>query len=97
MSSDFAHRLTLDRIRDGERLDLTADAAECARIAERLALVALDRFDAHVALGREGDEIRATGRIKAASPAASRSQPASTRRSICGSSPSPRSATRRWN
>ncbi len=66
MSSDFAHRLTLDRIRDGERLDLVADAAECARIAERLGLVGLDRFDAHVALAREGDQIRATGRIKAA-------------------------------
>ena len=36
--TEFAHRLTLDRIRDGERLDLVADAAECAAIAERLDL-----------------------------------------------------------
>ncbi len=64
--SDFAHRLTLDRIRDGERIDLVADAAECGRIAERLNLVALDRFEAHVALSRESDEVRAAGRIKAA-------------------------------
>ncbi|HMI41535.1 MAG TPA: DUF177 domain-containing protein [Sphingomicrobium sp.] len=66
MTSDFAHRLTLDRIRDGERLDLVADAAECARVAERLGLLSLDRFDAHVALARQGEEVRATGRIKAA-------------------------------
>lgn len=64
--TEFAHRMTLDRIRDGERLDLVADAAECAAIAERLDLVALDRFEAHVALAREGDEVRASGRIKAA-------------------------------
>ena len=29
--SDFAHRLPLDQIRDGDRLDLVADDAECAR------------------------------------------------------------------
>lgn len=64
--SEFAHRLTLDRIRDGDRLDLVADPAECAAIAERLRLVSLDRFNAHVALSREGERIRATGRLKAA-------------------------------
>ena len=63
--SDFAHRLTLDRIRDGDRLDLVADAAECAEVCERLALASLDRLEAHVVLHRSGDRVRATGRLKA--------------------------------
>ncbi|MBA3667110.1 MAG: DUF177 domain-containing protein [Sphingomonas sp.] len=63
--SDFAHRLTLDRIRDGERIDITADEAECAAIAERLRLLSLDRLDAHVVVFRDGERIRASGRLKA--------------------------------
>lgn len=63
--SDFAHRLAFDQIRDGDRLDLVADAAECAAVAARLGLVALDRFDAHAVLARDGRTVRATGRIKA--------------------------------
>lgn len=66
MSDDFAHRLTLDRIRDGERIDLVAGEAERAAVAERFGLLALARLDAHAALHREGDTIRATGRVKAA-------------------------------
>jgi hypothetical protein len=46
----FAHRLRLDQIRDGERLDLSADDAERASIAQRLGLSALNRLDAHVCL-----------------------------------------------
>jgi len=64
--SDFDHRLQLDRIRDGDRLDLSADEAECGSIAERLGLLSLDRLEAHAVLGREGQRIRATGRVKAA-------------------------------
>jgi len=64
--SDFGHRLTLDRIRDGDRLDLVADAAECAAIRERLGLTSLDRLDAHAMLTRDGDRIAASGRLKAA-------------------------------
>lgn len=64
--SDFAHRLTLDRIRDGDRLDLVADADERAAVAERLDLASLERLDAHAVLRREGDAIHATGRVKAA-------------------------------
>ncbi len=66
MSEDFTHRLPLDRIRGGERIDLVADAAECAAIARRLDLAAIDRLEAHVVLERDGDEVRATGRIKSA-------------------------------
>ncbi len=63
--SDFAHRLSLDQIRDGDRIDLNADSAECAAVAERLRLLSLDRLDAHAVLSRDGDTVRVTGRLKA--------------------------------
>ena len=63
--SDFAHRLTLDRIRDGDRLDLVADAEERAAVAARLDLPALERLDAHAVLRSEGDTVHASGRVKA--------------------------------
>jgi uncharacterized metal-binding protein YceD (DUF177 family) len=63
--SEFGHRLQLDRIRDGDRLDLVADEAECAAIADRLGLLRLDRLDAHAVLTRDGQRVRATGRVKA--------------------------------
>ena len=63
--SDFAHRLSLDQVRDGDRLDLVADADECAAIAGRLGLLSLDRLEAHAVLSRDGQKIRATGRLKA--------------------------------
>ena len=66
MSEDFSHRLALDRIGAGERVDLVASEAECAAIAKRLGLVSLDRLDAHAVLERDGGEVRATGRVKAA-------------------------------
>ena len=65
MTDRFAHRLRLDQIRDGERLDLLADEGERRSIAERLGLVSLDRFEAHVALSRTGPSVRAEGRIAA--------------------------------
>jgi uncharacterized metal-binding protein YceD (DUF177 family) len=65
VSDTFAHRLQLDRIRDGERLDLVADEQEKKAIAERLRLEGLERFEAHVALAREGSTVRAQGRISA--------------------------------
>ncbi|MDQ3144999.1 MAG: hypothetical protein M3Q57_09025, partial [Pseudomonadota bacterium] len=63
--SDFGHRLTLDRIRDGDRIDLVADAEECAVIAERLGLISLERLNAHVVLKRDGEKVQASGRFKA--------------------------------
>ncbi|MFC7536292.1 YceD family protein [Sphingomonas sp. GCM10030256] len=63
--SAFSDRLSLDRVRDGERLDLSADDAERAAIAARLGLPSLERLEAHVALAREdGQRVRACGRIK---------------------------------
>ncbi|HEU5285469.1 MAG TPA: DUF177 domain-containing protein [Sphingomicrobium sp.] len=65
MIEDFAHRLTLDRIRDGERIDLVADDEERRAIADRLDLPSLDRLEAHASLARDGDTVRAAGRIAA--------------------------------
>ena len=61
----FDCRLPLDQIRDGDRLDLAADAEECASVAERLGLLSLDRLEAHAVLSRDGQQVRATGRLKA--------------------------------
>ncbi|MCY7271918.1 MAG: DUF177 domain-containing protein [Sphingomonas bacterium] len=70
MSESFACRLNLDKVHDGARIDLVATDAECADLARRLGLVALDRLAAHCVLDRKriGDKagsIRARGRIKA--------------------------------
>lgn len=63
--SDFAHRLQLDQIREGDRLDLCADDEEKSSLVERLDLISLDRLEAHAILSRNGPKIRATGRLKA--------------------------------
>ena len=63
MTDRFAHQLKLDRIRDGERLDLVADDSERNAIARRLGLEAIDRLEAHVALSRTGEVVRAKGRL----------------------------------
>lgn len=63
MTDPFAHQLRLDQIRDGERLELTADEAERNAIARRLGLESLSCLEAHAALTRSGDVVRATGRL----------------------------------
>lgn len=65
MSEDFAHRLQLDQIRDGDRLDINAGASERAAVADRLGLLSLDRLEAHCKLARDGAKVRATGRLRA--------------------------------
>ena len=65
MTEEFAHRLPLNQIRDGERIDLAADEGERLKIAERLGLRSLDRLEAHASLERKGEKIRARGRLKA--------------------------------
>ncbi len=65
MTDEFAHRLPLNQIRDGERVELSADEAERARVAERLGLRSLDRLEAHASLERKGEAVRARGRLKA--------------------------------
>ena len=65
MSENFSCRLNLDRVHDGERIDLIATDAERDAIARRLGLVTLDRLAAHCALDHQGASVRARGRIKA--------------------------------
>jgi uncharacterized metal-binding protein YceD (DUF177 family) len=65
MSDRFAHALRLDQIRDGERLDLIADEGERAAAAKRLRLGGIDRLDAHAVLSRDGQIVRAQGRLVA--------------------------------
>ena len=65
MTDSFAHCLRLDRIRDGERVDLIADDRERESIAGRLGLEALDRLEAHATLSRKGAIVEARGRILA--------------------------------
>jgi uncharacterized metal-binding protein YceD (DUF177 family) len=64
-TADFAHHFPLATLRDGQRLELSADEAERAAIAERLNLLGLDRFEAQATLTRNGDEVRAEGRLRA--------------------------------
>jgi uncharacterized metal-binding protein YceD (DUF177 family) len=65
LNDSFGHALRIDQIRDGQRTDLAADDAERSAIAQRLNLDGLDRLEAHVTLSREGDSIRAQGRLAA--------------------------------
>jgi len=65
MTDRFAHRLPLDQVRDGARLDLAADEVERAAVARRLDLPAIARFEAHVCLERTGEMVSATGRLVA--------------------------------
>src|SRR5689334_7386203 len=65
MSDRFAHRLKLDQVHDGERVELNADDSERAAIAERLGLDSLDCFQAHATLTRKDKIVEADGRITA--------------------------------
>ena len=65
MTDAFAHRLRLDQIRDGERVDLTADEAERRAIADRFGLPSIERLEAHATLYRKADSVRAEGRVVA--------------------------------
>ncbi len=64
--SDFAQRLPLNRLRDGQRIEVAADEVERRRIADRLGLESLDRFEAQVTVSLKDQEVRVRGRLKAA-------------------------------
>jgi len=66
MTDTFAHHLRLDQLRDGERIELVADETERAAIARRLGLEALSCLEAHAAMTRTGEVVRAKGRLSAA-------------------------------
>jgi uncharacterized metal-binding protein YceD (DUF177 family) len=63
MTDSFAHQLRIGQIRDGDRLNLSADEGECRAIAKRLGLDSLDRLEAHVTLSVKGQIVRASGRL----------------------------------
>lgn len=65
MTDTFAHRLPLNQIRDGERIEISADEGERRQIADRLGLRSLDRLEAHATLDRKGEIIRSRGRLRA--------------------------------
>ena len=70
MSETFCCRLNLDKVHNGERIDLVATDGEREAIAKRIGLVAIERLAAHCSLdqvsGAQAGSIRARGRIKAA-------------------------------
>jgi uncharacterized metal-binding protein YceD (DUF177 family) len=66
VSNGFDQQIPLDRIGEGDRIDLVAGEGERRAIAQRLGLVSLQRLEAHVSLGRDGDTVRAEGRLRAA-------------------------------
>ena len=57
--------LAISEIRSGDRIDCCPGDEERAAIADRLGLISLDRFEAHVALDRDGEQVTAMGRVKA--------------------------------
>ena len=66
MTDHFAHQLRIDQIRDGDRLELSADESERAAIAKRLGLPSIRCLNAQVTLNRSAEAIRADGRLTAA-------------------------------
>lgn len=63
MTDRFAHALRLDRIHDGERMELVADDDERRSIADRFGLDSIDSLQAHIGLTRKGATVRAEGRL----------------------------------
>lgn len=65
MTSEFGRLIDLRQI-IAAPLDLAASPAECAALAARFALVAVERLEATVTLVAEGPVVTATGRMRAA-------------------------------
>ena len=66
MSEDFGHRVRLNEIRDGQRIDIVATEAERKAVADRLGLPGIERLEAHAVLSRAGEAVQAQGRVAAA-------------------------------
>jgi uncharacterized metal-binding protein YceD (DUF177 family) len=59
-------RLSLAKLRNGQRIDYKADEPERAAAAKRLDLLGLERLEATLTLHCEGERVRAEGRLRAA-------------------------------
>ena len=67
MTPEFSRPERVDTIGDRARaIEITADDAECAALAQRFDLVAIDRLNAQLSVRREGDGITVTGTVVAA-------------------------------
>jgi uncharacterized metal-binding protein YceD (DUF177 family) len=60
-----ATRLSVGKLRDGQRVNYAADEAERAGVAKRLGLLGLDRLEAALTLRCDGERVRAEGRLRA--------------------------------
>lgn len=58
-------KLSLAQVRDGQRIELSASDDERAAIAERLDLLGLERLEANLTLSRDGERVKAGGRLRA--------------------------------
>jgi uncharacterized metal-binding protein YceD (DUF177 family) len=65
VSKDFALRLPIGQLRNGQRIEIVAAEDEREEIARRLDLLGLERFEAEVVIARTGEDIRASGRLRA--------------------------------
>lgn len=63
--SEFERRFDIRHL-PAAAAELTATPAECAALAARFGLVAVERFDATIALSADGPTVRAEGRLRAA-------------------------------
>lgn len=63
--SDFGRRIELNRIRDGERIEISANDSEREEIARRIGIESLERLEAHASLERTKAIVRARGRLRA--------------------------------
>jgi uncharacterized metal-binding protein YceD (DUF177 family) len=64
--NEFSHIIKLDEIGAGSsQYAIAADDRARGRLTERFDLIALDRLDADIALVREGQNIHATGHMRA--------------------------------
>jgi hypothetical protein len=66
IAPEFSHVLPLDRIGDGSRLHLRANAEECAALAKRFNLLAVDRLEADLQIVGRDSGIEVKGRLRAA-------------------------------
>ena len=67
MTPEFSRPERVDTIGDRARgIEIAADAAERAGLAQRFDLVAIDRLEARLSVRREGGAITLTGQIRAA-------------------------------
>lgn len=62
---EFSRRIDLRQV-DGRTVELSAGEAERAALATRFGLVRIDSLDAEVTLDREGPNVAAQGRLRAA-------------------------------